>query len=150
MNTTIEVQTQSFQSVGSRLMWVTPLAMLAASAANLGLYSAAGSLFPEVTDWSGAGSGQIIGATFVYLLIGAIVFAAIARLTAPPARNYLIAASIGLLFSMALPITAGFGFGPPGTPPAGLATVVTLSLMYILSYAISVPMFIHLTLTEGE
>jgi hypothetical protein len=130
----------------SRLIWVTPLAMLAATAANLGLYAAAGILNPEVTAWPGAGPGQIAGANFVYLLIGAIVFAVIARLSSHPARDYLIAASIGLLLSLALPISAGFGYGAPGTPPAGAATVITLSLMHVVTFAISVPLFIRVVL----
>jgi len=125
---------------------VTPLAILAATAANLGLYAAAGILNPEVTAWPGAGPGQIAGANFVYLLIGAIVFAIIARLSSHPARHYLIAASIGLLLSLALPISAGFGYGAPGAPPAGVATVITLSLMHVVTFAISVPLFIRVVL----
>jgi len=125
---------------------VTPLAILAATAANLGLYAAAGILNPEVTAWPGAGPGQIAGANFVYLLIGAIVFAIIARLSSHLARHYLIAASIGLLLSLALPISAGFGYGAPGAPPAGVATVITLSLMHVVTFAISVPLFIRVVL----
>jgi uncharacterized protein DUF6069 len=137
---------QTFTSVLSRLIWVSPLAMLAATAANLGLYYAAGILFPEVTAWSGAGPEQIVSANVVYLLIGAFVFAAITRLSPRPARHYLILASIGLLLSLGLPISTGFGYGPPGTPAAGAVTVITLSLMHIMSYAISVPLYIRLAL----
>ena len=145
MTTTIELtaKKQTSKSVLHRLIRVAPLAMLAASAANLGLYYAAGILFPEVTTWPGAGAGQIAGANVVYLLIGAIVFATIARVSSRPARHYLIVASIGLLLSLGLPISAGFGYGQPGTPPAGLTTVITLSLMHIVSFAISVPMYIR-------
>jgi hypothetical protein len=148
MNTTMEVRTQkqTLKSLGSRLLWVSPLAMLAASAANLGLYAAAGRLFPEVTAWSGAGIGPVIGASFVYLFIGTLIFAAVARFSSRPARNYLIVSVIGLVLSMVMPITAGLGFGPPGTPPASLATVITLCLMHVLAFAISVPMFIRLVL----
>lgn len=127
----------------SRLIWISPLAILAATAANLSLYYAAGILFPEVTAWSGAGPGPIVGANVVYLLIGTIAFAVISQISSHPARHFLILAIIGLLFSLGLPISAGFGYGPPGTPPAGAASVITLSLMHIVSFAISVPMFIH-------
>ena len=148
MTTKIEVLSveQAPKSRFSRLIWVTPLAMLAATAANLGLYAAAGLLNPEVSAWSGSGPGQIAGANFVYLLTGAIVFAIIARISSHPARHYLIVASIGLLLSLMLPISAGFGYGPPGTPPAGAATVITLSLMHVVSFAVSVPLFIRLAL----
>ena len=134
------------QSTLIRLIWVTPLAMLAATAANLGLYYASGILAPEVLAWPGAGPAQIAGANMIYLLGGAITLAVIARLSSRPRRLYVIAASIGLLVSLALPISAGLGYGPPGTPPAGLATVISLSLMHVVSYAISVPLSIRYVL----
>lgn len=128
-------------SLFSRIIGTSLLTMLAATAANIGLYYAAGILFPEVTAWSGAGAGQIAGANFVYLFIGALVFAVVRRKSPRPARHFLLIVSIGLLLSFALPISAGFGYGAPGTPPANAATVVTLCLMHIVSFAISVPMF---------
>lgn len=144
--TALSAEKQSSSSVGRRLLWVTPLAMLAASAANLGLYAAAGRLVPSVTAWPGAGPGQIVGATVVYLLIGTAVLLLVARLSARPARSYVIVATIGLLLSLVLPISAGLGYGAPGMPPASLATVLTLSLMHVLAYAIAVPMNVRLVL----
>ena len=134
------------KNVIGRLISVSLLAMLAATAADLGLYYAAGILFPEVTTWPGSGVGQIAGANGVYLLLGVVVFAATIRISPRPAHHYLILASIGLLLSLGLPISAGFGFGPPGTPAAGAATVITLSLMHIVSFVISVPLFIRMAL----
>jgi len=61
--------------------------------------------------------------------------------------SYLIIATVGLLLSLALPIGAIFGGGtPPGTPPATVITTVTLSLMHIVTYAISVPLFLRFAL----
>lgn len=131
---------QASRSTLVRLIWVTPLAILATTAANIGLYYAAGTLVPEVLAWPGSGPAQIAGANVVYLLMGAVVLAIIARLSSRPRRHYVIAASIGLLISLVLPVAAGLGYGPPGTPAAGTATVITLSLMHIVSYAISVPL----------
>lgn len=139
-------KSQSTKTTLSKLAWVSPLAMLIAAVANLGLYAAAGSIFPEVTAWSGAGVGQIVGANVVYLLMGAVLFALVARFSSRPARHYLILATVGLLFSLALPISAGFGYGAPGASPASVPTVVTLSLMHVVSYAISLPLFIRLAL----
>ena len=146
MQTQIELPAakQAPAATFSRLIRVTPLAILISAIANLALYWAAGTLFPEVTAWPGAGPGQIIGANVVYLLIGAVVFAITTRFSSQPARHYRIVASVGLLLSLALPISAGFG--QPGLPPAELATVITLSLMHIVSFAISVPLFIRLGL----
>ena len=125
------------------LLLVAPLAMAASAAANLGLYAIAGRLFPSVSAWSGAGPGQIVGASIAYLFLGTLVFAALRRLSPSPARHYRIVATLGLLLSLALPIGAAFGAGAPGAPPAGLATVLTLSLMHVVAYAISVPLFIR-------
>ncbi|WP_420643323.1 DUF6069 family protein [Candidatus Leptofilum sp.] len=148
MTTKIEAiqKPQQAKSTVRKLAWVSPLAMLAAIIANLGLYAAAGAVYPEVTAWQGAGVGQIVGANIVYLLIGTFVFALVARFSAKPARHYLILATIGLLLSLVLPISAGFGYGAPGTIAPGMATVVTLSLMHVISYAISVPLFNRLVL----
>ncbi len=148
MTTTIEFTPEKKiqRSIGSRLIWVSPLAMLASSVANLGLYALAGRLSPEVTAWAGASAGQIVGANIVYLLFGTIAFAVITRFSSRPARTYLIVAAIGLLFSLVMPISAGFGYGPPGIPPADAATVTTLSLMHFGSFIISVPLFIRLAL----
>ena len=136
--------TQSVQtSPLSKLLWLSPLAMAAATVANLGLYSAASAIFPQVAAWPGAGIGQIIGANCAYLFMGTLVFALIVRYSAQPARHYWIAATIGLLLSLGLPIAAGFGYAAPGAPPADVATVITLSLMHIIAYAISTPLFIR-------
>ena len=141
-------QQQAAQPTLSRMVWVTPLAMLTATVANLGLYAAAGEIVPEVTAWSGASQGQIIGANVVYLFIGASIFAAITRWSSRPVRHYLIVATIGLILSLIMPISAGMGYGPPEVPAASAATVITLSLMHVLSYVISVPMFIRLALEK--
>jgi hypothetical protein len=111
---------------------------------NVGLYLGVGVIAPEVTEWAGAGPGQIMGANIVYLLIGAIVYAIVNRISSQPSRDYLIVATIGLILSLGLPISAGMGSGTPGTSPASIVTVITLSVMHLVSYAISVPMYIWL------
>lgn len=148
MTTQLNVTVDQAKPQGNlrRLLWVSPLTILITTIANLVFYAVMGSLFPEVRAWPGAGFGQIIGATIVYLLIATLIFAIIARRSARPARTYIIVATIGLLLSLALPISAAFGYTTPGAPLPGLATVIALCLMHVLSYAISVPMFIRLGL----
>jgi hypothetical protein len=131
-----------------RLLWVAPVTIVIATIANLGFYTAAGSLYPEVTTWQGASMPQIIGATTVYLLMGTLVFAVVARMSQRPVRNYLIVATVGLLLSMFMPISIGMGYAPPEIAVPSTATVITLCLMHVLSYVISVPMFVRLTLGE--
>lgn len=145
MTTKIEMtqEMHASRSTYRNLLWVSPLAMAAATAANLILYAGAGALFPTVTAWSGASVEQIVGANIVYLLIGTLIFALIARFSSRPAHHYSIVATAGLLLSLALPISAGFGYGAPGVPPADVMTVVTLSLMHVVTYAISVPLFVR-------
>jgi hypothetical protein len=126
-----------------RLLWVTPLAMVVATIANIVLYAVVAAIVPEVGTWPGAGVGQIAGATVGYLFFGAVSAALIARLSSRPQRHFLIVAVAGLVLSMALPISAGFGYGAPGAPPASVATVVTLALMHVVSFAISVPLFVR-------
>ena len=131
-----------------KLLWLSPIAMAITAVANLALYTVAGAISPEVTAWSGASIGQIIGANNAYLFVGTIVFALIAHYASRPARTYWIVATIGLLLSFGLPIAAGFGYGAPGAPPASVPTVIVLSLMHVISYAISVPLFIRQVLSK--
>ena len=100
--------------------------------------------YPKVTAWEGAGIGQIIGANIVYLLIGTLVFGLTARFSSQPARHYRIIATVGLILSLWLPISATLGYGAPGVPPASVTTAVILSLMHIITYAITVPLFTRL------
>jgi hypothetical protein len=47
---------------------------------------------------------------------------------------------------MGPPISLGFGPGLPGVAPADAVIGITLGLMHIISYAISVPIFIRMAL----
>lgn len=148
MTTNVEYsrEQQASKSAPNRLIWVSPLAMFTATIANLGLYAAIGAIFPYVAAWPGTGPMQIVVATIVYLLMATIVFAVVKRFSSRPARHYLIVATLSLLVSMGPPLALGFGPGLPGVPPADATIGLTLGLMHILSYAISVPMFIRLAL----
>jgi len=120
--------------------------MATATAANLGLYAVAGYLFPYVAAWPGTSSTHVIAATIVYLSLATLVFAVVRRFSSRPARHYLIVATISLLLSMGPPLSLGFGPGLPGVPPADPIIGITLGLMHIISYAVSVPMFIRMAL----
>jgi hypothetical protein len=120
--------------------------MAVATAANLGLYALAGYIFPHVAAWPGTSPTHVIVATVVYLSLATLVFAAVRRFSPRPARHYLIVATVSLLFSMGAPISLGFGPGLPGVPPADPVVAITLGLMHVISYAISVPMFIRMAL----
>jgi len=133
-------------AIRGRLLLVSPLAMSTSIAANLALYAIVGYLFPHVASWSGTSPMHIVVATIVYLLVATLVFAAVRRFSPRPARHYMIIATLSLIFSMGPPISLGFGPGLPGVPPADAVIGITLGLMHVISYAISVPMFIRMTL----
>jgi hypothetical protein len=120
--------------------------MATATAANLGLYAVAGYFFPHVATWTGTSFTHVIVATIVYLTLATLVFAVVRRFSSRPARHYLIVATASLLFSMGPPISLGFGPGLPGVPAADPIIVIILGLMHVISYAISVPMFIRMAL----
>lgn len=129
-----------------RLVLTSLLAMSTATTANLGLYATVGYLFPRVADWPGTSPLHIIGATVLYLTLATLVFVAVRRFSSHPARHYLIVATLSLLLSLGPPISLGFGPGLPGVPAADPTIAITLGLMHVLSYAISVPMFIRMAL----
>jgi hypothetical protein len=120
--------------------------MATAISVNLGLYTIAGYLFPHVATWPGTSPTHVIVATIVYLSLATLVFTAVRRFSSRPARHYLIVATVSLLLSMGPPLSLGFGPGLPGVPPADPTNAITLGLMHIISYAISVPMFIRMAL----
>lgn len=140
------LNTQTSETVRGRLLWASPLAMVTAIAANLGLYAVAGYLFPHVAAWTGTSPMHVIVATIVYLSLATLVFAVVRRFSPRPARHYLIVATVSLFFSLGPPISLGFGPGLPGVPPADPTIAITLGLMHVISYAISVPMFIRMAL----
>ena len=136
------------KSVARRLIWLLPAPVLSVSLADIALYEVAGVLDPDITGWAGAGAAQIVGANAVYLSIGAAALLALVKLTRAPARWFAILATIGVVASLALPISAGLGDGTAAVPAPGLSTVIALSVLHLVSYAIAVPMFLRLGLTE--
>ena len=143
----MSVQTQRLSL--RKFLWITPLTIVAAIIANEILYAIVAALIPSVGKWPSAGPVQIIFSTLVYLLLGSLVFALVVRFSSRPVRTYWIVASIGLILSLALPISAGAGFVPAGQPVPDTATVITLSLMHVVAYAITVTMFTRLSGQTG-
>ncbi len=133
-----------------KFLWVAPLTFVAATIANELLYAVATVLNPSIGQWPMAGPFQIVLSTFVYLLLGSIVFALVVRFSSRPARTYWIVGAIALILTLFLPISVGAGFVPPGIPVPDTATVVTLAAMHIVAYLITVTMFTRLTRTTPQ
>jgi hypothetical protein len=130
-----------------KFLWVAPLTLVVATIANEVLYAIAAALIPSIGQWPMAGPFQIVVSTFAYLILGSIVFALVVRFSSRPVRTYWIAGTIALILSLALPISVGVGFVPPGLPVPDAATVVMLVSMHVVAFLITVSMFTQLTRT---
>lgn len=129
-----------------RLWWVTPLAIAAASIANLIVYAVATALFSGPSQFSYLSPQSIVVSTTVYLIFAAIVFAVIGRFAKRPIRVFRIVSVVALLLSFAGPISAAFTFPPPDTPDT--ITVLTLLVMHVVGAIITVGLFT--TLARGS
>jgi len=86
---------------------------------------------------------QIVGATWAYLSLGAVILFLLGRFSQQPQSRFRQLATMGLIVSMVLPVGAAFGYGAPGAPPATMATAITLALMHLVAFGISMPFFIN-------
>lgn len=136
------------KTAAKRLTWLLPATLLSVSVADIALYEVAGVLDPDVTGWAGAGAAQIVGANAAYLFVAAAALLVLVKLTRAPARWFALLATVGVVASLALPVAAGLGEGTVAVPAPGLTTVIALSAMHLLSYAIAVPLFLRFGLTE--
>jgi len=136
--------------VARRLLGAVPIVVAAATVAGLGLYYAAGILYPDVTAWAGAGPLQIVIANLVYFTVGALGLLFLVRFTQRPARAFVVVSALALVSSFGAPISAAFGTGSAADGVASIATVVTLSLLHVVSYAVGVPLLLRLALTTKE
>ena len=137
---------QGERVVWRRLLWVAPLAMVAASVANLIVLWTAVALFPSVSQFPMLGTPQVIASTVVYLLLAAVAFAVVGKLSSRPVYHYRIVAVVALLLSFGAPLSAGAGFMPGASADA--VTVVTLMLMHVVGAAITVGLFTTLAVEK--
>src|SRR5215475_11858750 len=92
----------------SRLLWAAPLAIVAASLANLIVYLVADALWSVAWEPKFNAMLVVVG-TIGALIIAAAVFAGVARFAKNPARTYTIIATIALLLFSTPPVLASFG-----------------------------------------
>lgn len=142
----MSTQVQPIEHLSLRpFLWVAPLTLVAAIIANEVLYALVAALIPSVGHWPLAGPFQIIFSTLIYLILGSLLFALVIRFSSLPVRTYWIVATLGLILSFALPISAGAGFMPPEMPIPNPTTVITLMMMHLVAYGITTTMFTRLT-----
>jgi hypothetical protein len=142
----MSTQTQPAERLSLRkFLWVAPLTLVAAIIANEVLYAIVAALIPSVGQWPMAGPIQILFSTLASLIVGSIAFALVVRFSSRPVRTYWIVATLALILSFAGPISVGAGFAPPGQPIPDTPTVITLMVMHVVAYVITVTLFIRLT-----
>ena len=111
-----------------RLLWAGPLTALVATVANAIVFflaRAAGAvpdtyMMPNINQ--ALTLGPVVGATFVQVLLGAVVFAIIGRFAQRPIRLFRIVALAFLVLSFFQPILL-----LAGAPASSLATLVPLT-----------------------
>ena len=126
-----------------RLLWVGPLAIVAAVAANTAVRAAELAVLDVPDTFVPLVSPAYAIATAVGVLAAVIVFAVVAARARRPITVFQQIAWGALLLS-ALP-DLGLLFGVGGMPPAAPVYVVALLLMHVTAFAVSVPLLITLT-----
>ncbi len=131
-----------------RLLWAAPLAAVLAAALNLGVLAIAVALGAVPSGFPLLNPGSVIGSSVVGVILGAVVFALLARLTRHPVRTFRIVAVVALLLSFATPLMAATGRIPDaGTVTAG--TVATMLLMHVVAAGVAVTILPALTREHG-
>ena len=122
-----------------RLLWAGPLTAVVAAIANVivrELGVALGTIPPDLFILQEPG---VFGSTLVQVLLGAAVFALIARFARRPVHTWRIVAVAALLLSLTNPIMVATGMFPMGVS-IGIPTVLTMMAMHIVAAAMAIPM----------
>ena len=123
-----------------KLVWPTPLAILAAAAVNLIWYYIASAIFPEsVAAAKAVANGfSAVFATIAYWIVGLILFVVVVRFSKRPITHYTWLAIAALVVSLALPFAAAQGPLPDGAT-IDLTMILVLEVMHIIAAAVALP-----------
>lgn len=121
------------------LLWVGPLAVVAAAVANIIVREIAVALGAVPADYELLKWPGVVGSTVLQAGLGVVVFAIIARFARRPIRLFRVVAAVALVLSFAFPLLAGSGAMqvPGATTPNG-STVATMLVMHIVAALVSV------------
>ena len=125
----------------SRLLWVVPVAALAAAVANALVYLVATAVGAIPSDFviPGPGTpltlGMVVGSTAVPAFLAGVVFALLGRFTRRPVRSFVVLAAVLLVLSFATPLTI---------PEAPLSMVLALELMHVVAAVVIVGVLVTL------
>lgn len=123
-----------------KLLWPTPLAILAAAVVNLIWYYIAGALFPESVAAAKVVANEFsaVIATIAYWIVGLIMFVVVARFSKKPITHYKWLAIFALVVSLAFPFGAAQGPLPNGAT-LDLTMILVLIAMHIIAAAVALP-----------
>lgn len=123
-----------------KLLWPTPLAILAAAIVNLVWYYIAGALFPESVAAAKAVVNEFsaVIATVAYWIVGLVLFVIVARFSKKPITHYTWLAVAGLIVSLIFPVGAARGPLLDGAS-IDLTMILVLQAMHIIAAAVAIP-----------
>ena len=126
-----------------KLVWVGPLAIIAAAIANLIVRTIAVTFFGVPGTFQYLQAPYVIGSTIVFLLMAMLAFVLVSRFARRPIRFYRILALVILCVSLLSPVMALVGLFP--APNMSLPIFWTMIVMHIVSAIIVVGLFTTLT-----
>jgi len=126
----------------SRLLWVGPLAIVAAVIANLIIRTIAVSLLGISAEFPPLGFGPPVMFTVIGVLGATIVLAIVARFSKRPIALFRTIALVVLVISLIPDVLLYTSNGMPGT---SLGAVLALMVMHAVAYAITVTLFSRMT-----
>ncbi len=123
-----------------KLLWPTPLAILAAAVANLAWYYLAGALFPASAAAAKpvANEFSAVIATIVYWVIGLVLFLGVARFSRKPVTHYTWLAIFALLVSFVFPFMAAQSPLPNGAK-LDFTMILVLEIMHVIAAGVALP-----------
>jgi hypothetical protein len=128
-----------------RLLWVGPLAIVAAVAANLLIRLVAVALFDISPEFMPLQWGPPIFFTTIGVIGAIVVFAIVARFSKRPVRLFRTIALVVLVLSFIPDVLLLTSNSMPGTSPAA---VLALMAMHVVTWAISVGLLTRLARAE--
>ncbi len=127
-----------------RLLWVGPLAIVAALAANFIVRAIALAVLDIPADFMPLQTPAFIPFTVVGLLGAILVFAIIGRVARRPVRTFVIVAAVVLVLSF-LP---DIGLLASGAPGATLPGILVLMLLHVVAAVIVVALLVRLAVEK--
>jgi hypothetical protein len=146
-NLTGKSQVQSERVRPLRLVWAGPLTALAASICSIAVREIGAALGTIPGDLQILQEPAVAVSTIAFVLVGALVFAVVARFSKHPAGTFRRVAVVALILSFFNPIAAGMGWIPVGAP-VGAATVVTMLVMHVVAAAVTMYLLPRLILEQ--